>query len=46
MLDAFKNLKTKTTQAKNSIQSIEDEVLRLEAKLKESIGTLKDLTQP
>ena len=45
-LDAFKNLKTKTTQAKNSIQSIEDEVLRLEAKLKESIGTLKDLTQP
>lgn len=45
-LDAFKNLKTKTTQAKNSIQSIEDEVLRLEEKLKDSIGTLKDLTQP
>lgn len=44
-LEDFKNLKTKTTQAKKSVEAIEDYVEEMETKLKTSITTLKDLTK-
>jgi len=45
-LKAFKELKTKTTHAKKSVQAVEDAVTVLEEKLHTSIKALKDLTKP
>jgi len=45
-LQRFSDLKKKVTNAKTSVDTIATAVDDLENKLKESIGTLKDLTQP
>tara|TARA_Y100001968_G_C19386724_1_gene733236 strand:- start:149 stop:1519 length:1371 start_codon:yes stop_codon:yes gene_type:complete len=44
-LKGFSDLKTKTTNAKNSVQAIEDLVESFETKIKKSLGSLKDLTK-
>ena len=44
-LKGFSDLKTKTTNAKNSVQAIEDLVMNFEEKIKSSLDALKDLTK-
>jgi len=44
-LKGFSDLKTKTTNAKNSVQAIEDLVENFEDKIKKSLDALKDLTK-
>jgi len=44
-LGAFKNLKSKTTNAKKSVEAIEKAVEELETKLKASIEALNDLVK-
>ena len=44
-LKGFSDLKTKTTNAKNSVQAIEDLVMSFEEKIKTSLDALKDLTK-
>ena len=44
-LKGFTDLKTKTTNAKNSVQAIEDLVQSFESKVKKSLEELKDLTK-
>jgi hypothetical protein len=44
-LKGFSDLKTKTTNAKSSVQAIEDLVMSFEDKIKKSLDALKDLTK-
>ena len=44
-LKGFSDLKTKPTNAKSSVQAIEDLVMSFEDKIKKSLDALKDLTK-